>query len=1147
MRRAHRFCTRSKLAALLFVISLLSSTAYAQSQTGSLSGLVVDTTGASVQDATVEARKSDTGLTLTTKTTQDGLYVFPAVPTGTWSVSVEKQGFRRVLQEGIEIFIAQRQTINVSLQVGDAKQTVEVTSQQSLLDLETSERGQTFSRTFLQTLPLWSGGLQSSEAFLSYMPGVNNGGEMSIAGSTGRARESLIDGTSNVIPESGGTVFNPPSAEAFEEFKLLTDTYSAEYGRTGGGIEVFTSKSGTNALHGTWTYNMRRDIWNAAGWSVNQNKANAPGYRAKERFNETGGGVGGPVYIPKIYDGRNKTFFYFSNDNDLRPVTPTSILNTVPTPLEVQGNFSQIPQVIYDPNSTVGSGTSATRAPFANNSIPVNRFSSISSKILPFIEAPTGPALSSNHAFVNTQHVTDHVWSVKIDQIFSEKNRLSYFQSLDSQYTGMLADFAGPLGTALGTQYQKPQIFRVNHDFTFSPTLLLHSTYGFSSTRQSWASPAQSGFASKVGFPLTGDSDTTPYISFAAADAYTAWGNSQGKVNSGYQNNYTHQFGQGLTWVHGKHEIKTGWEVRRLYTVANDLAGTNGSYVFARAETANPAALATSGNSFASFLLGLPDSASATATPVPKTNVQYQYYSAYVLDNWRVTSKLTLNLGFRYDIPINWYQSTMSSVSLALQNSAAGNQPGALIFAGSGQGRSGQTRFWPTDKSDVGPRIGFAYQLTPKTVLRGGWGIFYEATSNGGCGCVLGAGGSFNQVSPDAISAPFQWDGGLPTPAGYQPPPFLSPTYGNGLAVDYLGPNFGKAPRVYNWSFDVQREVGKWLIDAAYVGNRGHRLNSTIDLNQVNPTNLPLGSLLQQSITSTQVIAAGFSKPYPSFTGTLAQALRPYPQFLNVYSRNSGQGQTWYDSAQFKVERRLGDWLFMASYVRSKTLGLLTYRQIFSQTQVYPQDTYNLDQAKSYLPFDQPNVINVLNSYQLPFGTGKRFLGNVGRLLNALVGNWTIADTHQYRSGNLFALTCPNALGTGVLFTDARMCNANGGPILTGQGRTSLDPNNPQTLYFNAAAFSVPPNFAFGTSSQYNSQVRQPPVFTDNIAIVKQFVLWPKADGDRLRLQIRADAFNAFNRTNFGVNGTVGNPNFGRATGPQDGPRLITMGARVYF
>ena len=191
-------------------------------------------------------------------------------------------------------------------------------------------------------------------------------------------------------------------------------------------------------------------------------------------------------------------------------------------------------------------------------------------------------------------------------------------------------------------------------------------------------------------------------------------------------------------------------------------------------------------------------------------------------------------------------------------------------------------------------------------------------------------------------------------------------------------------------------------------------------------------------------MAAGFTKPYPEFTGTLSQALRPYPQFLNLWSRNSGQGRTWYDSAQFKVERRLGAWLFMASYVRSKTLGLLTYRQIFSQNQVYPQDMYNLDQAKSYLPFDQPNVVTVLNSYELPFGKGKRFLGNAGWLLNALVGNWTISDSHKYASGNLFSLTCPNALGTGVLFTDARMCNANDGPIRTGIDRTSLDPNNPQ-------------------------------------------------------------------------------------------------------
>jgi hypothetical protein len=268
---------------------------------------------------------------------------------------------------------------------------------------------------------------------------------------------------------------------------------------------------------------------------------------------------------------------------------------------------------------------------------------------------------------------------------------------------------------------------------------------------------------------------------------------------------------------------------------------------------------------------------------------------------------------------------------------------------------------------------------------------------------------------------------------------------------------------------------------------------------------------------------------------------------LNVYSRNSGQGQTWYDSAQFKVERRIGNWQMMASYVRSKTLGLLTYRQIFSQTQVYPQDMYNLQQAKSYLPFDQPNVFNFLNSYNLPFGNGKRFMSNSNKLVNAIVGNWTIADDHQYRSGGLIALNCADTLGAGVLFTDARMCNQNGGAVLSGQSRTSLDPNNPSSVYFNSAAFSIPTQYAFGTSSQYNSKFRQPPVLIDNAALIKQVNLWPKSDKQLVRLQVRADASNLFNRTNFAVNGTVGSPNFGRATGPQNGPRIITMGLRLYF
>jgi hypothetical protein len=1123
--------------------------AFGQAQTGSLSGAVLDANDAAIAGAAVDARENNTGVTAHTVSSDAGLYVFPNLPTGLWTISAEKAGFKKLVRTDIQIFIAQRQSLDLHLEVGDVKQSVEVSATQPLLETETSERGQALTPKMYQTLPLWSGGLQNPSAFLGYMANVNQGGEVSIAGSTGRAREQLIDGTSNVIPESGGTVFNPPSAEAFSEVKLLSGTYTAEYGRVGGGIEIFTTRSGSNGLHGTWSYSMRRDIWEAAGWSVNQNPNNRPGFRPKDRLNATSGGVGGPVWIPKIYNGRNRTFFYFTSDNDLRPVAPASIVNTVPTTQMTKGDFSQIGQVIYDPQTTSGSGASATRAPFPGNMIPSNRFSRVSANMLPAIPAPTGPTLSNNHAYVNTSQVTDHVWSLKIDHVFSERNRVSYFQSLDSQLTHAVSDFDGPLGTALGDQYQKPRIFRVNHDFSFSPTVLLHSTYGYSRTVQVWYVPAQAGFASKIGLPgITGDSDATPVVQFAAADAYTAWGMQQGKVNNGGQNNYTHQADQTLTWIKGRHEFKIGWGMRRLQTLAHDLAGTNGTYVFARAETANPSATGTSGNSFASFLLGLPDSANAAATPVQDANIHYEYYDFFFHDNFKIKPRLTLNLGLRYDVPVNWYAPTMGSLSLTAPNPAANNFPGAYIFAGSGPNRIGSTRFWPTDHSNIGPRVGFAYQITPKTVLRGGFAIFYEATSNGGCGCTLGANGSFAQVS-DGVSAPFQWDTGIPKPPGYQPPPFLSPSIGNGLSVDYMGPTFGVAPRIYNWSLNLQREVKKFLIEADYTGNRGYRLNSTIDLNQVNPSYLYLGSLLQKTIIAPEVVAAGFKKPYPNFpdNGTLAQSLRPFPQFLNVFSRNSGQGRTWYDAGTVKVQRRFGGWQFQTSYVWSKSLALLTYRQIFSQNQVYPQDMYNLTQPKSYLAFDLPHVFNFINTFELPVGKGKHFLPNSGRLLNAVVGGWTIADTHQYRVGALIGLTCPNTLGNGVLFTDARMCDANPVPVRTGQSRTSLDPNNPGSIYFNAAAFSVPGQFSFGSSSQYNGHFRQPPVLVDNIALVKQLYIWPKGDGEKMRLQFSANAFNPFNRTNFGVNGSVGNPNFGRATGPQYGPRIITMIVRLSF
>ncbi len=399
------------------------------------------------------------------------------------------------------------------------------------------------------------------------------------------------------------------------------------------------------------------------------------------------------------------------------------------------------------------------------------------------------------------------------------------------------------------------------------------------------------------------------------------------------------------------------------------------------------------------------------------------------------------------------------------------------------------------------------------------------------------------------MNGALNWDGGIAAPPGFRPPPLLDPTIANFTDVDVFSANFGRAPRVWNWSINLQHEFKRFLFDIAYVGNRGNGLASTIDLNQLPTSRLALGSLLARPISSPEVVAAGFTKPYPSFPDnlSLAQALRPYPQFLGVLERNAGVGRTWYDSLQVKVERRFGDFQLMGSYVYSKSLALAHFRQIFTQSQVWPQDMYNINDMKSHLPFDLPHVVNILSTYDLPFGKGKKFLGGSGRFVNMLVGNWNLSATQQYRSGALIQVNAPNTLGNGVIFSRLKKANVGTGPIQTGVDRTSLDPNNPSVRWFNAAAFTIPGQFQLGNAALYYNDFRQPPVLQENLAIVKRVEV--PVFGDRtVNFTLRADAFNLFNRTAFGgVNGVIGNANFGRPTGPQVGARLITMGVRAEF
>lgn len=1137
-------------AALLPLLVSLAAPVFAQVATGSLAGTVVDPTGAGVPAVSIKATNTATRAVIETTSSEAGLYVFATLPPGVYDVAAEKTGFKKMNRTGVEIRIAQRIDMNMTMELGDVQQTVTVTADVPLLETSTAERGNAISTKMMDNLPLFSAGIRNPRAFVGYMAGVTSNAEQSVSGSGGRAQEVLIDGASALNVESSA-VFNFPSAEMFSEFKMLSSNYSAEFGRVGGGIEIYVAKSGTNWFHGAAFHNMRRDIWNSNAWARKSSTNPATSFKPKERINETGGSIGGPVYLPKIYNGRDKTFWFFTYTKDIRPVTPSFPVMTVPTALMKQGNFTEagVP-LIYDPATTAGT----VRQPFAGNLIPQARFSTISKNVLAQIPDPNVSRLASNYNFVNTSARDQYIWSMKFDHAFTSTNRVSYFFSNEVQLTDDIGGFSGLLGNSL-LGGQKPYSHRINHDYNIKPHLLMHTTYGFSITRQTWDNPNQKGGGGKLGFKgLSGDSDATPRIQFSGAAGLSPYGVQDGKVANGAQFNRQHWVSQGYSLISGRHELKFGFAWRRFETLGKDLAGTNGRYVFHRATTALPTALTSTGHEFASMLLGTADTVSQVVPPVLFDTTMYYDTSGYFQDNWRVTSKLTLNLGIRYEVPIGWHVpggNGYSHMDINVPNPGAGGRPGALVFSGAGPGRNGMKRFYPNDWSAIGPRLGFAYQLAPKTVLRGGYAIYYQGLSSGGCGCRAGFAGT-NDLQSDGINPVLNWEGGIPLAPGYRPPPIIDPTYVNYQSVQYQGPTAGQPGRIKNWSLNIQHEFKNWLFDIAYQGNRGSRLNSTMDLNQLPTSALRSGSVLRERIDSPAAAAANFRKPFDSFPNNLsvAQSLRAFPQYLTVSSLFAGYGTSWYDAMQLKVERRFGGFQMMSNYTWSKSLSYGHYRQVFNQigSPGTPQDYNNVKDGKSYMHFDIPHVLNILLSYDLPFGKGKRWMGSSNAFTNALVGGWTIASADVYRKGTLLQIVTPgNPLGSGVLFAPLTKAVAGSVPVRTGIDRTTLDPNDPATRFFNVGSFTAAPAFTLGTAAFYHNDFRQPAVFTENLSIVKRTTLWQN-DKNPVVLTYRADGFNIFNRTNFGgVVGTIGHPNFGRTTAVQNTARSITMGLRFEF
>lgn len=1144
----------------LFVCTLFLTPlfAFAQTGVGSISGQVTDPAGAAVPGASIRLVQDATNRETTTVSSDSGVYSFPALDVGAYTLYVEVQGFKKLTRGGIVVATATRVSVDIRMEVGDVTQSVDVRDEAPQLAASSSDLGTSFQPKFMKDVPLFvSGGFRNPENFISYMPGVNNGvQDSSINGGPRRGKEILIDGASHTNPESGGVAFSSNggigSVEQYGEFKLLNANFSAEYGRTAGGIEVFVTKSGTNQFHGgVFEYN-RNDAYDAAGWSINRRRVYPDGdtrnpAKAKVRQNEYGLNLGGPVWVPGVYNGKNKSFFYFTRNWYRQANANSTAIASIATQAMRGGDFSELgSKLIYDPATTQTVDGAVTRTPFANNAIPASRFSSVAKNMLGLIPNPTGAGISSNYSVTNLGIRDLDIWSIKADHAFNDRNRVSFFFS--KQNITQLAEggLPGPLASGMYT-LDKPDTWRATYDVSISPTFFNHFLFGLSRYNNYFDQLPQhkEGWPEKLGLTgvATDGSSSFPIVTFT--DGLTGFGNDP--KTRGNQSNWTYTLSDTASTVLGRHDLKFGFEYRRGRTFQDPLddAYAQGRFNFSNFQTAAPGALrATTGYSFASFLLGGPDSARRDFN-TKGVNILYITNSAFISDTIKVTPRLTVNAGVRWELYLPRFDQnyTISSFDPNALNPAAGGRPGALVFLGEGEGRNGKKRFGSIYPVNLGPRIGAAYQLNSKTVLRGGWGIYYSAANgNTGGGCFpCGWGTSYSSApqSLDGLAPVFNWDNGF-TPGPPRPLPVVDPSLANGQSVLILTAEDGLPGRIQNWSFNVQRELpGSWFLDVAYVGMKSVHLNSATPYNQVNPAQLKYGSLLPLNINDQRVIDAGFSKPFPSFTGTLAQALRPYPQYLNITHTYLGNAGSTYNALQAKVERRYKALSVLVGYTWSKALA-----SVGAETQtgsgIAVQDQYNLGNEKSFQRFDIPQTVNLVYTWDLPFGKSG------STLVKKLTSGWTIAGLHQYRSGTLLQPTVPNTLAAS-LFNPVLRANLSGSAIRTGTNRTDLDPDNPAVRWFDRGAFTLPGPLQFGTAAAFLNDLRTPPILSESLSLVKRTVLFTRAD-QPIDLELRADASNILNRTLFGgINVNLTDPNFGRATAVQVGPRFMQLGIKVNF
>lgn len=1102
---------------------------WGQGAMGSVTGLVIDPTGATVAEAALTLRNQNTREEMRTKTTENGAFNFPSVKIGIYDLEVEKSGFKKYVAEGLRVEAAVATRINVRLDVGAVSESISVRAEPPLLQTETSSAGTVVNRSLLDKVPFQlTGTNRDVTSFIRLAPGVAGGANnfsLNITGGRQHATEVLVDGVTNIYRGAFGSPFSVrPSMTSVSEFRVETAVPPAEYGRTSSGVVIITTRSGTNQFHGGAEFLLRNNVFDARRYNAVRADVTRQGEGALS--------LGGPVLLPKLYNGKNRTFFFTDFTVFRRINEPQGVVRTVGTAAMRGGDFSGVAQRIYDPASATNA---QQRTPFPENQIPSSRISAFARALLNVIPAPNLPTAADN--FTGSQRNIEKmtVFLLKLDHSFNERHRTTL---IGRPSWNVRDNYNGPWGRArLEGFYDKPYAPHINmsYDWIAGPRLLNRLTVGYTNWFSLFLQTPKIDYQVPNSF-----GPGFPVLLFTGQGLSRIGENVDRTVGS----NLIH-VQDALSYSKGRHNFKFGLRYDWLEDNTETLGNRNGTYTFSPVTTSLPGA-ANTGHAFASFLLGAPSNAAMQfGFPLLGRSTAWGFYAQ---DDWKATSRLTLNYGLRYEIQQPWYErdGNSSNLDLTLPNAAAGGLPGAYVYGGVGPGRTGRKKFVNNYYEAFGPRFGLAYRLGGTTVFRAGAGIFY-APRRGVAVITDGFSSNPSVASLDGgLSPAFFLDTGWPQGVAVRPP-FIDPVRLNGRAVSFVNPDSqrgsGRLPRTYQMQVSIQQRLGAGVLEVGWVSTQARHIPGTTleNLNQVDPRYLALGALLTRNINDPQVAAQGFRAPFPGFSGTLAQALRPFPQYQAITYVDSPAGNTNYHGLLVKYEQRFSKGIaLLISYTFSK--NITDIEQVSGGT-AQLQNAFDRRAERAVANIDVPHRWISSLAWDLPLGKGQRWL-NRG-LASHLLGGFSVAAILNYESGVPLRITIPNNL---PLFGGQLRPNLVGGvsPFVANSHGTFRPFNSLSgergDVQLNSAAFVAPPPFSFGNLAPFLPTVRSFGYSNEDLSLSKRFEL-----REQHNLELRTDWFNAPNRRQLSAPVTdLTSPNFGRITS-QKSARVIQFGIRYWF